>query len=354
MTATMTAKLASAASIEGRTPGRRRISRSGRRRLAARAPASARRSSRRSGFGSGRTKSDEHEADEHEAEAASQERERVAVEIAAREQRAEDGRPEDRAEDRSEEDERDPSRAPRGRVHVARGRAREERGSARGAHADQPDDDRRRRLHGAAERREQRRRRRRARSPSASTGTRPKRSIARPAGSAASAPEPSTIAGPSPSSPFTPMTSTNVSDATAAESWSIAELAARAAARSAVFRRIGRSEPRRSHHASVVREAAPKLRGAAVGRVAHVRPAQERASRHAADREHASAARQLAHEGAPGLDLARVGARFDRSSPGRCGWVGTTFQRRTSSPSPSSASTRWTIVALASRGRRRR
>ena len=38
--------------------------------------------------------------------------------------------------------------------------------------------------------------------PVAITGTRPKRSIARPAGSAASAPEASTIAGPSPSSPL--------------------------------------------------------------------------------------------------------------------------------------------------------
>ena len=42
--------------------------------------------------------------------------------------------------------------------------------------------------------------------PAASTGTRPKRSIARPAGSAASAPDASTIAGPSPSRPFTPTT----------------------------------------------------------------------------------------------------------------------------------------------------
>ena len=77
--------------------------------------------------------------------------------------------------------------------------------------------------------------------PAASTGTRPKRSIARPAGSAASAPEASTIAGPSPSRPLTPSTATSVSDATAADSCSIPELAARAADSSAVLRRIGRS-----------------------------------------------------------------------------------------------------------------
>src|SRR5215211_1198188 len=56
--------------------------------------------------------------------------------------------------------------------------------------------------------------------PAASTGTRPTRSIARPAKGAVRAPQASTIAGPSPSSP---------------------ELAARAAERSAVLRAIGRS-----------------------------------------------------------------------------------------------------------------
>ena len=77
--------------------------------------------------------------------------------------------------------------------------------------------------------------------PAASTGMRPMRSIARPAGSAARAPQASTIAGPSPSRPSTSTTSTSVRDATAAESWSIAELVASAAASSAVLRRIGRS-----------------------------------------------------------------------------------------------------------------
>ncbi len=78
-----------------------------------------------------------------------------------------------------------------------------------------------------------------AQNPPARTGTRPMRSIARPAGSAASAPAASTIAGPSPSSPFTSRTSTSVSDATAAESCSIAEFAASAEARRIVLRRTG-------------------------------------------------------------------------------------------------------------------
>ena len=51
----------------------------------------------------------------------------------------------------------------------------------------------------------------------------------------------------------------------------------------------------------------------------------------------------------PAATSAGVGRRFDVSVPG---WVGTTFQSRTSSATPSSASTRWTIVAVASAGPR--
>src|SRR5215210_6941303 len=80
-----------------------------------------------------------------------------------------------------------------------------------------------------------------AANPAARTGTRPKRSIARPAGSAASAPEASTMAGPSPSSWSTPSTSTRVSEATAAESCSMPEFAASDADSSSVLRRIGSS-----------------------------------------------------------------------------------------------------------------
>ena len=61
------------------------------------------------------------------------------------------------------------------------------------------------------------------RNPLPITGLRPTRSIARPAGTAASAPDVRKIAGPSPSNPSTPVTSTNVSEETAATSWSTAE-----------------------------------------------------------------------------------------------------------------------------------
>ena len=83
--------------------------------------------------------------------------------------------------------------------------------------------------------------------PVTRTGTRPKRSIARPAGSAESAPVPRTIAGPSPTRLRTPTTSTTVSVATAAESWSIAEFAARDAERRIVLRRTGGSAMEQLH-----------------------------------------------------------------------------------------------------------
>jgi hypothetical protein len=76
--------------------------------------------------------------------------------------------------------------------------------------------------------------------PPAITGSRPTRSIARPAGTAVSADATRKIAGPSPSRPSTPVTSTNVSDETAATSWSTAEYTAIVAASSSVLRRIGR------------------------------------------------------------------------------------------------------------------
>ena len=77
--------------------------------------------------------------------------------------------------------------------------------------------------------------------PDAITGTRPKRSIERPAGTAVSADAVRKIAGPSPSRLSKPVTRTKVSEATAATSWSTAELTAIVAASRAVFRRIGRS-----------------------------------------------------------------------------------------------------------------
>ena len=59
--------------------------------------------------------------------------------------------------------------------------------------------------------------------PPATTGRRPTRSISRPAGTAASPEETRKIAGPSPSSPSTPETSTNVIEETAATSCSTDE-----------------------------------------------------------------------------------------------------------------------------------
>src|SRR5437763_7270984 len=77
--------------------------------------------------------------------------------------------------------------------------------------------------------------------PKLMTGVRPKRSIRRPAGIEVNAEAVRKIAGPRPRSPLTPVTRTNVSDDTAATSWSTAELTAIVAASRTVLRRTGRS-----------------------------------------------------------------------------------------------------------------
>src|SRR5712691_3943455 len=76
--------------------------------------------------------------------------------------------------------------------------------------------------------------------PAVITGVRPMRSIRRPAGIAVKPDEVRKIAGPRPSRPLTPVTSTNVSDETAAVNWRTAELTAIVAERITVLRRIGR------------------------------------------------------------------------------------------------------------------
>jgi hypothetical protein len=75
--------------------------------------------------------------------------------------------------------------------------------------------------------------------PPARTGTRPKRSISLPAGSALTAPETRKIAGPRPRIPSIPVTSTSDVVATATPSWSIPERAASDDASSRVLRLTG-------------------------------------------------------------------------------------------------------------------
>lgn len=99
--------------------------------------------------------------------------------------------------------------------------------------------------------------------PTARTGIRPKRSMARPAGRAANAPVARTSAGPRPSSPSISTTSAKVIVATAAESCSVAELAASAAERSAVLRPIasfGGSFTSLDRTQEAPREMRPRLR----------------------------------------------------------------------------------------------
>ena len=77
--------------------------------------------------------------------------------------------------------------------------------------------------------------------PTTSTGLRPNRSIARPATAPVHAAATRKIAGPSPRSPLTPVTRTNVSEDTAATSCTTAELTASVAASRNVLRRTTRS-----------------------------------------------------------------------------------------------------------------
>ena len=147
----MTAKLAWAASRAGITPGR-----------ASSSPSEAA-DSRLVGplvselpgdlLGIGANGQHQREPHDHEGPRGQPERrERVAVEIATRQQRTEHERAEQRPEDRAEENEGDAVRAPLRRVHVAGRRAREQCHATRGPHADQAEQHHRRRGGGAPER----------------------------------------------------------------------------------------------------------------------------------------------------------------------------------------------------------
>jgi hypothetical protein len=81
-------------------------------------------------------------------------RERLAVQVAAGQQGAEDGRAEQGAEDGAEQHQRDPAGAALGRVHVAGRGAGEQRHAARRADPGQPREHGGRRLGRAAQRRE--------------------------------------------------------------------------------------------------------------------------------------------------------------------------------------------------------
>ena len=137
----MTAKLACAAMSAGITPAAQQLADRRRRASGDRWAGGGRAglallvaSSSAIRFGSGRTVRTIASADDHEpARGHPQRAERVAVEVAAGEQRAEHGRTEDRAEDRAEEHERDAAGAALGRVHVARRRPRQQRRRARRA-----------------------------------------------------------------------------------------------------------------------------------------------------------------------------------------------------------------------------
>ena len=187
-----------------------------------------------------------------------------------------------------------------------------------------------------------------ARQPPASTGTRPYRSISRPAGSAASAPAVRKIAGPSPRIPSIPVTS---DERDGADRDGELDHAGEARQRRREQDRVAPDRKRSTARPYREQRSARPARNAAAppcdGWRTYGPPSRACASRPIATTRRPS--RELAEERRRCLDLGpRSGGRFELR---RCrGCVGTTFQSRTSSSIPSSASVRWTIVAVASAG----
>ena len=183
--------------------------------------------------------------------------------------------------------------------------------------------------------------------PPASTGTRPYRSIRRPAGSAARAPAVRKIAGPSPRIPSISVTRTSVTVPTATASWTMPESDVSVAASRIVLRRTGKRSICSTLSEQRLRRGRPgtprRRRARGGGRTGR------RAGHARAGRSRRPGGRRRAREGTSPIASisARVGWRFDSAVPG-C--VGTRFQSRTPSSSPSSASVRCTIVAVASAG----
>ena len=297
--------------------------------------------------GSGRTKRTSSEPDGHDpAGGEPGDDEGVGVELLAGEERPEDERAERGAEERTEEDERDPARPALGREHVGGGRAREQHRSLRDADEREADDDERGGLDLAAERRDGAADD--ARDAAAREHRDPPDAVHQPPGG-----QRGERAGgeedrrPEPEDPL------DARDEDERDGRDGDRAAAPCRTGTSGSLRAGRcsggsgSRPR-SSLSQRCRQPGTKRCRTAVRRMADVRPAEARV-RDPADRDHATTAvRELGEERRTRLDLLRASAAG--SSIAVPGWVGTTFQRRTSLSIPSSASTAWTIVAVASAG----
>ena len=150
----MTAKLATAAMTADGTPGRRRISRSG---AAGAARPCAARTVRflelerdRPRIGADAEREDQPD-ERHRGRDEPGDDEGVELEVLSCEKRPEDERAERGAEQRPEEDVRDRPRLPLRRIHVRRGRAREQDAAVHRADADEAEDDERRVVRQAAQ-----------------------------------------------------------------------------------------------------------------------------------------------------------------------------------------------------------
>ena len=132
---------------------------------------------------------------------------------------------------------------------------------------------------------------------------RPCRSIARPAGKAASAAVVRKIAGPRPRMPSIPVTTTSVTVATATTSWIVPERQTSAPERRSVFRRTGYALIGRPRSREQSTEAVPERGSAPVRGVADVGRAGDGLGK-PADGDHVAAARDELEKPGGGLHLA--------------------------------------------------
>ena len=295
----------------------------------------------------GADEEDEHEPDDHDpARREPGDDESVGVEILAGEERPEDERAERGAEERAEEDVGDPARPALGRIHVGGRRAREQDRPLGDADQREPDDDERARTRPRSRALSPRQPTMPATQPPASTGIRPRRSMSRPAGSAASAPAVRKIAGPSPRIPSMPVTRTSVTVATATASWTMPDRHVSVAASRTVFRRIGKPSTGRPYRQRRSQPAPKRRRTAVRGWRTYGPPSRACASLPTAITRRPS--ESSARNGALASISARVGApvraRGARDASARRSRGG----RRSRSRAP--RATAWTIVAVASAG----
>ena len=268
------------------------------------------------------------------------------IQVLAREERAEDGRARMAPKTAPKRTKEIPRARRRRRVHVSGRRARKQRGGARCADANEAHEHCGGKVEARCRPRRAHRRPHPAAKPVTRTGIRPKRSMARPGGQGEEG------AGPE-----------HDRRAEADEAFDADDEDDRKRRdRGGELQHRGVGSERGREQDGVPPDRGLRLRHRALRSTPSGRPARRRArggerTRRRARPRRDGRRRSCGDPGRAGPGNQRepsisspVGRRFVSGSPGRCGCVGTRFQSRTEPSRPSSASTRWTIVALASAG----